>query len=71
MVDRRVLRAARAAPAKQPRICYWNLFWVYVVGPVVGAGVGALAYQVVRGEHAPAQQEGSSTGNHPVLTEIR
>ncbi len=30
----------------------WTSFWVYVVGPVVGAAVGAFAYQVVRGEHA-------------------
>jgi aquaporin NIP len=29
----------------------WHQFWVYVVGPGVGAAVGALAYQVVRGEY--------------------
>jgi MIP family channel proteins len=29
----------------------WRDFWVYVVGPVVGAAAGALAYQLVRGEH--------------------
>ncbi len=29
----------------------WGEFWVYVVGPVVGAAAGALAYQLVRGEH--------------------
>ena len=28
----------------------WKEFWVYLVGPVIGAGVGALAYQLVRGE---------------------
>jgi aquaporin NIP len=28
----------------------WTDFWVYVAGPVVGAGVGALAYQLVRGD---------------------
>ena len=28
----------------------WDQFWVYVAGPVVGAAVGALAYQLVRGE---------------------
>jgi MIP family channel proteins len=28
----------------------WTSFWVYVVGPVVGAALGALAYQLVRGE---------------------
>jgi MIP family channel proteins len=26
----------------------WTSFWVYVVGPVVGAAIGALAYQYVR-----------------------
>jgi aquaporin NIP len=29
----------------------WSDFWVYVVGPVAGAALGALAYQLVRGEH--------------------
>jgi aquaporin NIP len=29
----------------------WRDFWVYVVGPMVGAAAGALAYQLVRGEH--------------------
>jgi len=36
--------------------------WIYVVGPLAGAAIGALAYQVVRGEHPaePAPQpEGS------------
>jgi MIP family channel proteins len=27
----------------------WGDFWVYVVGPVIGATIGALAYQLVRG----------------------
>jgi MIP family channel proteins len=26
----------------------WHAFWVYLVGPVLGASLGALAYQVVR-----------------------
>ena len=30
----------------------WTDFWIYVAGPVLGASVGALAYQVVRG-HGP------------------
>ena len=30
----------------------WHDFWVYVVGPLVGAMIGALAYQLVRGEHS-------------------
>lgn len=32
----------------------WHDFWIYVVGPVVGAALGALAYQLVRGEHLRA-----------------
>lgn len=28
----------------------WASFWVYVVGPLAGAALGALAYQLVRGE---------------------
>jgi aquaporin NIP len=28
----------------------WTDFWIYVIGPVVGAALGALAYQLVRGE---------------------
>jgi aquaporin NIP len=28
----------------------WNDFWTYVVGPVLGAIAGALAYQLVRGD---------------------
>lgn len=25
--------------------------WIYIVAPIAGAAVGALAYQLVRGEH--------------------
>jgi aquaporin NIP len=28
----------------------WHDFWIYFVGPVAGAAIGAIAYQVVRGE---------------------
>jgi aquaporin NIP len=28
----------------------WHDFWVYVLAPVAGAGLGALAYQLVRGD---------------------
>jgi aquaporin NIP len=28
----------------------WTDFWIYVAGPLLGAGAGAIAYQVVRGE---------------------
>jgi aquaporin NIP len=31
----------------------WTDFWIYIVGPILGAAVGALAYQLVRGEHPP------------------
>ena len=30
----------------------WTDFWIYVAGPIVGAALGALAYQLVRGEQA-------------------
>ena len=29
----------------------WGDFWLYVAGPLAGATLGALAYQLVRGEH--------------------
>ncbi len=28
----------------------WTDFWIYIAGPLVGASLGALAYQLVRGE---------------------
>ena len=28
----------------------WQDFWIYVLGPLAGAALGALAYQLVRGE---------------------
>ncbi len=28
----------------------WKDFWVYVVGPIAGAGLGAFADQLIRGE---------------------
>jgi aquaporin NIP len=30
----------------------WRDFWLYVLGPVAGAALGAFAYQLIRGEHA-------------------
>jgi MIP family channel proteins len=30
----------------------WQNFWVYLAGPLIGAPLGALAYQLVRGEHS-------------------
>jgi aquaporin NIP len=38
----------------------WRDFWVYVLGPVAGAALGALVYQFVRGEH-PQSTSGSAT----------
>ena len=41
----------------------WQDFWVYLAGPLLGAPLGAFAYQLVRGEHrvpataAPAREE--------------
>ncbi|HEV2752272.1 MAG TPA: MIP family channel protein, partial [Solirubrobacteraceae bacterium] len=37
----------------------WQALWIYLVGPIAGAALGALAYQLVRGEHErpPAQSE--------------
>ena len=35
----------------------WTDFWIYVVGPVLGAMLGAFAYQLVRGD-APAHRRG-------------
>jgi len=29
----------------------WSDFWIYLVGPLLGATLGAFAYQLVRGEH--------------------
>lgn len=35
----------------------WTDFWIYVLGPLAGAALGALAYQLVRGDGAPVAQE--------------
>jgi MIP family channel proteins len=40
----------------------WEDFWVYVVGPLVGAALGALAYELVRGDRPPAPPP-TATGN--------
>lgn len=29
----------------------WTSFWIYLVGPVAGATIGAVAYQLVRDDH--------------------
>jgi aquaporin NIP len=28
----------------------WSHYWIYLAGPILGAGLGALAYQLVRGQ---------------------
>jgi len=35
----------------------WTDFWVYVVGPVVGAAIGAVGYQLVRGHTEVAAED--------------
>ena len=30
----------------------WHDLWIYLVGPIGGAALGAFAYQLIRGEHA-------------------
>jgi MIP family channel proteins len=39
----------------------WTDFWIYVVGPVIGAAAGALAYQLVRGAAAGPLRAGSAS----------
>jgi aquaporin NIP len=34
----------------------WHQFWIYVLGPLIGAAIGAFAYQVLRGEHPGGPQ---------------
>ena len=48
----------------------WSDFWVYLAGPLVGAPLGAFAYQLVRGEHprrpTVTPEAGKSDGDRPV-----
>lgn len=34
----------------------WTDFWIYIVGPVIGAAFGAFAYQLVRGSEGPPKE---------------
>lgn len=47
----------------------WQSFWIYVIGPLAGAPVGALLYQLIRGEH-PARRHPdppeTTDGDRPV-----
>jgi aquaporin NIP len=35
----------------------WKDFWVYLAGPILGAILGALAYQLIRGDHPTREAE--------------
>ena len=35
----------------------WHDFWLYVLGPLAGAALGAFAYQLVRGDSRPISDE--------------
>jgi aquaporin NIP len=39
----------------------WSSFWVYVIGPVIGAAIGVFAYELVRGSKSPASSTAQST----------
>jgi len=50
----------------------WSSFWVYVIGPVLGAAIGVSAYELVRGSKTLVGSPGESTegvavdGDRPV-----
>jgi aquaporin NIP len=39
----------------------WTEFWIYVVGPTLGAAAGAIGYQFVRGERSTGAADGEET----------
>ncbi len=39
----------------------WSSFWVYVIGPVVGAAIGVFAYELVRGPKSLVSPSTQST----------
>jgi len=43
----------------------WHDFWVYLGGPVVGATLGAFAYQLVRGEQPGAYRDTEDQADGP------
>ena len=46
----------------------WTDFWVYLAGPVLGAAVGALAYQLIRGSApVPPVAEESHRDSRPAV----
>ena len=42
----------------------WTDYWIYLAGPIIGAAVGAFAYQLVRGQQ-PKSQQPESTPSGP------
>lgn len=38
----------------------WDGFWIYVARPLTGAVMGAVAYQLLRGEHPHLAAQGGS-----------
>ena len=49
----------------------WQDFWIYLVGPIAGAALGALAYQLVRGEHQRPAVEPESEEPHDGARPVR
>ena len=43
----------------------WSQFWVYLAGPIAGAALGALAYQLLRGETITTADPSPSTEGTP------
>ncbi|HWI21189.1 MAG TPA: aquaporin, partial [Baekduia sp.] len=37
---------------------HWTDLWIYLVGPIAGAALGALAYQLVRGQPVTREAAG-------------
>jgi MIP family channel proteins len=45
----------------------WGDFWIYLAGPILGAIIGALAYQLVRGDLPhPQREEADPAGSRAV-----